>query len=159
MMKTMDGQKRETVLRFKVPVVDWHEAFDRFFPKGQYVLNRTEWRGKEARSCAITHLGGISSSMTEGEKGTAVLLDLEVTCRPKGWITYTSNTRYDGWTAMMLDRKQDGTLLDGHGNPLHRNFKGRFKRTINISDLAILDRELTDQDRRRGHSARGGNAC
>ena len=28
------------------------------------------------------------------------------------------DTKYDGWTAMMLDRMKDGTLLDGKGKPL-----------------------------------------
>jgi hypothetical protein len=47
-----------------------------------------------------------------------VVFDIEVTYRPKGCIVYVGNTKYDGWTAMMLDRKKDGTLLDGHGKPL-----------------------------------------
>jgi len=28
------------------------------------------------------------------------------------------NTKYDGWTALVPDRKKDGTLLDGNGHPL-----------------------------------------
>ena len=44
--------------------------------------------------------------------------EIEVAYRPKGCITYVGQTKYDGWTALMLDRKHDGTLLDGHGNPL-----------------------------------------
>ena len=27
-------------------------------------------------------------------------------------------SRYEGWTAMLVDRANDGTLLDGHGSPL-----------------------------------------
>jgi len=45
-------------------------------------------------------------------------LFLDVSYKPKGTITYSGGTRYDGWTAMMLDRMPDGTLLDGNGKPL-----------------------------------------
>ena len=45
-------------------------------------------------------------------------MNIEVSYRPKGCITYVGDTQYDGWTAMILDRALDGTLLDGKGNPL-----------------------------------------
>jgi hypothetical protein len=117
-MKKMGEQKRETILRFRLPVTNGHEAFDRFFPNGQQVLNRAEWRGKEPRSCAVTGFRSNSTSIRETDKGRELLADIEVTYRPKGWITYTGDTRYDAWTLMMLDRRADGTLLDGHGNQL-----------------------------------------
>jgi len=52
------------------------------------------------------------------ESSEPKLVDLEVTYRPKGCIVFVGNTKYDGWTAMVLDKKNDGTLLDGEGNPL-----------------------------------------
>lgn len=70
----------------------------RFMPRGQYALNRTEWQGREPRSCAVTRLSGGSDS---GDSGP-VSANIEVTYRPKGYISYTGNTRYDGWTAMVL---------------------------------------------------------
>lgn len=80
-----------------------------------YTLNRTEWRGKEARSCAVTRVS--SRPHTSGDTNP-IIVDVEVTYRPKGFISYTGNTKYDGWTAMVLDRAADGTLLDGNGQPL-----------------------------------------
>jgi hypothetical protein len=87
----------------------------RFHPNGKTLLNRTEWRGKEPRSCAVTkvesrpHVAGNTESL---------VFEIEVSYRPKGFITYLGDTRYDGWTAMLLNRDQDGTLLDDGGNPL-----------------------------------------
>ena len=87
----------------------------RFHPQGKTVLNRTEWRGKEPRSCGVTKVS--SGPYAAGTKGPQVW-DVEVAYRPKGCITFVGKTKYDGWTAMMLDRQKDGTLLDGHGKPL-----------------------------------------
>ena len=84
------------------------EAMDgimqRFMPNGQFVLNRTEWMGKAPRSCAVTALRTHSQATN---KPGVVAWGIEVTYRPKGYISYTGNTRYDGWTAMMLDRSSD----------------------------------------------------
>lgn len=85
----------------------------RFHPNGEWALNRTEWMGKEPRSCAVTRV--FSDSVAIGER---MRCHIEVTYRPKGYISYTGNTKYDGWTAMILDRASDGTLLDGKGQPL-----------------------------------------
>jgi len=87
----------------------------RFQPQGKIVLNRTEWRGKEPRSCAVT---GARIRPYSAGTNEAKVVDLEVTYRPKGCIVFVGNTKYDGWTAMVLDRRSDGTLLDGQGNPL-----------------------------------------
>jgi len=76
------------------------ELFARFMPGGRYVLNRTEWRGKEPRSCAVTSMK--SRPHSAGDKGP-VICDIEVSYRPKGYISYVGNTRYDGWTAMVPD--------------------------------------------------------
>src|SRR5687768_8701331 len=97
----------ESTLRFRLKSNDFQSVFQRLHPNGQMVLNRTEWMGKEPRSCGVTNM--------VGEEG---VIDIEVSYRPKGSITFTGTTKYDGWTALMLDRMQDGTLLDGKGKPL-----------------------------------------
>lgn len=111
----MSETKNPTILRFELSVDRPFDVFNIFYPKGRHVLNRTEWRGKEPRSCAVTGLHGRPHSADDTNPTT---FDVEVSYRPKGHITFVANTRYDGWTAMMLDKKEDGTLLDGHGNPL-----------------------------------------
>lgn len=108
----MAESKKPTVMRFKLALAHPFDAFKTFYPKGHHVLNRTEWRGKEPRSCAVT---GLHSGTND--KGLAIC-DVEVSYRPKGYITFVGETKYDGWTAMMLDKQKDGTLLDGHGKPL-----------------------------------------
>lgn len=85
----------------------------RFRSKGRIALNSTEWRGKEPRSCAVTDVRMPPTSL-----GQPARIDIEVTCRSKGDISYAGHTKYEGWTAMMLDRALDGTLLDGKGQPL-----------------------------------------
>lgn len=88
----------------------------RFQPQGKTVLNRTEWRGKEPRSCGVTRMN--LSPEKSGSEPRVFIAEIEVAYRPKGCITYVGQTKYDGWTALMLDRTRDGVLLDGHGNPL-----------------------------------------
>jgi hypothetical protein len=89
--------------------------FDQFFPGGQRLLNSKEWRGKGPRTCGITNAKSRSRPMNATGP---VIFDIEVTYRPPGFISYVGRTKYDGWTCMMLDRNPDGTLLDGHGQPL-----------------------------------------
>ena len=108
--------KRQTVLHFELkshgnPL----EILARFNPEGKTVLNRTQWMGKEPRSCGITNVSIRAYQLGSAEPKT---VDIEVTYRPKGCTTFVGKTKYDGWTALLLDRKKDGTLLDGHGNPL-----------------------------------------
>ncbi len=110
------SQAKQTILRFVLKsTAHPMEIMSRFHPNGKTVLNRTEWQGKEPRACAVTSVNFRPHSVGSKEP---MVFDIEVTCRPKGCITYVANTKYDGWTAMMLDRGKDGTLLDGHGNPL-----------------------------------------
>lgn len=109
-------EKKESILRFVLPCTgNPVKVMDRFTSRGKRALNRTEWRGKEPRSCAVTGLHSRTHPPTTKEP---LLFDVEVTYRPKGCIAYVGNTKYDGWTAMMLDRGRDGILLDGHGSPL-----------------------------------------
>lgn len=110
------AQLKQTVFRFVLKVTGpLLEIMSRFHPQGKTVLNRSAWHGKEPRSCGIT---SVKSRPHPAGTSDPILFDIEVTYRPKGCITYAGGTKYDGWTAMMPDRKKDGTLLDGHGNPL-----------------------------------------
>jgi hypothetical protein len=107
---------QQTILKFELSVTgNMMEVMSRFHPQGQTVLNRTTWRGKEPRTCGVTALKGRPRFSDSKEP---IVFDVQVSYRPKGCITYVGNTRYDGWTAMVLDRAKDGTLLDGHGQPL-----------------------------------------
>ena len=106
----------QTILRFVLKSVgNPIDIMARFHPQGKTVLNRTEWRGKEPRSCGI---GKVKMRPYSAGSNDPKVFDVEVTCRPEGCITYVGSTKYDGWTAVMLDRSSDGTLLDGHGKPL-----------------------------------------
>jgi hypothetical protein len=111
------SETKETVLRFVLKSTgNPMEIMSRFHPRGTQVLNRTEWRGKEPRTCAVVSMKSRPHSPASGDTPE---FDVEVAYRPKGVITFVGGTKYDGWTAMMLDRRSDGTLLDGHGKPLH----------------------------------------
>lgn len=106
---------KSTVLRFVVKSDDLRALGAGFHPGGTLVLNSTEWRGKEPRTCAVTSVKG--RPYTAGTPGP-ITFDVEVTYKPKGYISYAGATKYDGWTALVIDRAQDGTLLDGKGAPL-----------------------------------------
>lgn len=107
---------KETVLKFVLKSSgNPMDTLSRFHPSGKTVLNRTTWMGKEPRSCGVTSVKGRPYS---ADTKDPLVWDIEVSYRPKGCITYVGDTKYDGWTAMVLDRKKDGTLLDGQGKPL-----------------------------------------
>ncbi len=108
----------------------------RFQPNGQYMLNRTEWRGKEPRSCAVTRLSSPPQTI-----GSPMVANIEVTYRPKGDISYTGNTKYDGWTAMVLQRNHDGVLLDKDGQPLKDG-----ERPVYLPQEVYQDGEFNDLD-------------
>src|SRR5205814_1801612 len=78
-------------------------------------LYTTDLVCNEPRSAAITRFK--PRPHTAGSDDL-IVFDIDVEDRPKGSISFTGGTKYDGWTAMMLDRTKDGTLLDGHGKPL-----------------------------------------
>ena len=88
---------------------------DSFHPNGQCVLNSMVWMGKEPRTCCVTNCK--SSEMSVKDKPQLSTYDIEVTYRPPGCITFTGNTKYDGWDALVL-REKDGVLLDESGAPL-----------------------------------------
>jgi hypothetical protein len=108
---------KQTVLRFvlKAKAADMMQVMSRFHPQGKTLLNRTEWRGKEPRSCGVTAVHGRPYG---GGSDEPVVIDVEVSYRPKGVITFVGDTKYDGWTAMLVKRAKDGTFLDREGNPL-----------------------------------------
>ena len=115
-LQQVSAGPNQSVLRFVLrsnedPVA----VMSRFQPQGKPLLNRTEWQGKEPRSCRVT---SVNSRPHPAGSSDPVVYNVEVTYRPKGCITYTGGTKYDGWTALQLDRAANGTLLDGHGNPL-----------------------------------------
>ncbi|KKM02179.1 hypothetical protein LCGC14_1787030 [marine sediment metagenome] len=110
------ARSNQTVLRFVVkPTGHPLEVMNRFHPQGKTVLNSTAWRGKEPRTCGVTK---VRSRPHTPDSNESVVFDVEVSYRPRGCITFVGNTKYDGWTAMVLDRAKDGTFLDGHGKPL-----------------------------------------
>ncbi len=41
-----------------------------------------------------------------------------MTYRPKGDIWFDKGIKHEGWTAMLLDKSNEGVLLDGQGQPL-----------------------------------------
>jgi hypothetical protein len=91
------------------------DIWTRFFPNGRYVLNRTEWKGKEPRSCAVTRVA--SKSKRVGDGGP-ITVEIEVTYRPKGDVSFVGKTRYDGWQAMVPARTLTGEFADAEGRPL-----------------------------------------
>jgi hypothetical protein len=111
----------------------------RFLPHGKVVLNRLEWRGKEPRSCGVL---SVKSRSHAGAGADRAVLDIEVAYRPKGCITYTGGTRYDGWTALELDRARDGTLLDGQGKPLPEGQPPIFRRVEVFEDVDFNEIEF-----------------
>lgn len=91
-----------------------HSVMNRMHPDGETLLNSTEWRGKPPRSCAIRGIHAVTGGGHVGAPNVFV----DVVCRPKGFKSYVGHTEYDGWDAVVVDRKSDGTLLDGKGLPL-----------------------------------------
>jgi hypothetical protein len=124
---------KQSVLRFVLRTSDHPMAvMSRFHPQGKMVLNRTEWQGKEPRSCGVTAVKGRPHAAGSTEP---VVFDVEVSYRPKGCITYSGGTKFDGWTALVLDRAQDGTLLDGQGKPLPKGHPPVFRRVEVFEDV------------------------
>ena len=78
-------------------------------------LNSVEWLGREPQTCKILSLHQ-QSPVAVGEQ---VEFEILVEYRPVGCITSNyGGFWYDGWKIKNIDMKRDGTLLDGHGNPL-----------------------------------------
>lgn len=73
-------------------------------------LNRTAWKGTPPRSCRI--MGSKMGPDTGGK------VQIEVEYRPIHWVSFSSDTKYVGWTAFVPNRSSDGVFLDRDGNPL-----------------------------------------
>src|SRR5688572_3554244 len=98
--------KRLRFVRKVSDVISGLRLFDStLLPGGRKALNKTEWRGHEPRSCAATSISTRPHAV--GDPGPTIA-DIEVTYRPKGFISYAGNTKYDGWTAMVINRSKDG---------------------------------------------------
>lgn len=129
----------EKILRFVLKTKSPANVMDVFFPGGHQVLNRTEWMGKEPRSCAVTKC---SSREHTANSPDPVIFDIEVSYRPKGYISYCGNTQYNGWECEMLDRMKDGTLLDGKGQPLNAGEKPVHLQFKAYADLEFRELEF-----------------
>ncbi|MCA9125113.1 MAG: hypothetical protein H6822_02000 [Planctomycetaceae bacterium] len=80
-------------------------------------LNATEWMGKEPESCRIIDF----QQKEPVHAGQNADFSIAVGYRPHGWISDMlddGSRRYNGWAIEPRDQKQDGTMLDGSGNPL-----------------------------------------
>jgi hypothetical protein len=131
---------KQSVLRFVLRSADHPmSVMSRFLPQGKVVLNRTEWRGKEPRSCGVVSVKGRPHAAGSPEPA---VFEVDVAYRPKGCITYTGGTRYDGWTALMLDRAPDGTLLDGQGKPLPKGHPPVYRRVEVFDDVDFNEIEF-----------------
>ena len=85
-------------------------------------LNSFRWMGKDPETCMVVNFEQ-KEPVPLGK--TAVMDHAEflilVGYRPEGWIsdlTDAEDQRLNGWHREMLDRRSDGSLLDGHGNDL-----------------------------------------
>jgi hypothetical protein len=131
--QTVADGPRQSVLRFALRTTDdLMTVMSRFHPHGKPLLNSFAWRKKEPRSCKVTSVAGRPHP---ADTSGAVVINVEVTCRPKGCITYVGGTKYDGWTALQVDRSTDGTLLDGHGSPLRDGHPPVYRRVEVYGDI------------------------
>lgn len=105
-----------SLLRFTLTSSDSPQAvLSRFHPRGSPAVNRTRWHGKEPRTCAVVN---VKAGPLTPESPGPVKYEIVVSHKPRGCVTYTGGTQYRGWTAMVPNRSQDGTLLDAAGAPL-----------------------------------------
>jgi hypothetical protein len=121
-MGLLDGNK--SVLKFNLIA----EPLNPVSPKGKTpwqlmnLLNSTQWMGKEPSSCRVVDI----QQKKPVPMGKTAAIDhaeflLLVGYRPAGWISDSKNDglqRNNGWKLEVLDRRSDGTLLDGNGNPV-----------------------------------------
>lgn len=111
----MRGKRLAFVKTLKGGMAESFEFWKSLFVEGRCLLNRSEWRGKEPRSCGVTKV-----STRPHDEGQSVIMEIDISYYPSGFIRFEANgqTRFDGWTLTVLDKTSDGTLLDGHGQPL-----------------------------------------
>ncbi|MBX3449126.1 MAG: hypothetical protein KF777_06170 [Planctomycetaceae bacterium] len=122
------------------------DCWERFLPGGEPVLNSTVWRGFEARSCGITNLSCPPRSIDDVGP---IQVNIEVTYRSPDHVSFVGRTKYIGWNAEVLDRRQDGTLLDGFGQPLAEGqppvyLQFRMYKDIEFNDLDFGELQTSD---------------
>ena len=105
---------RATILKFVLRTSDhFRTLHSKFTYEGSLALNKTEWRGKEPRTCAVSQVRARGVGNRE-----PVECEIEVSYRPPGYITFAGGTRYDGWSPTAVRKSADGVLLDANGQPL-----------------------------------------
>ncbi len=101
-----------TILTFHRTIVlgidEPRDLFSMFFPNGSSALNSTEWQGFPARSCGTRRIRAVNQGIWE----------VQVEYRPPNFVSYVSDTRYEGWTALQPLRNSDGALVNEHGDVL-----------------------------------------
>ncbi|QDT53017.1 hypothetical protein Pan44_10320 [Caulifigura coniformis] len=139
-----------TIMRFELTTRDHpRELWQRLMPQGKTALNRTAWRGKEARSCGIV---GVSIRSHSSESQKPRIADVTVAYRPQGYINFVGGTRYDGWTALVPDQPSGG-LLGGEQKPvdagreaLTRRYEVYGDTEFNAIDFGELVEEVPVRD-------------
>src|SRR5690349_7532062 len=97
----------ERKITFKAKINDPLHDPPKFYD-GRIILNRTTWRGKEPRTCAVSNY---HVSYIAGAKPPVDCI-IEVLYRPPGFISYIGETKFDGWRRVQVKRAPDGTYLD-----------------------------------------------
>lgn len=118
-----------------------HVVMSRLQPRGSPALNRTHWRDKLPRTCAV--VSARTGPLTVGSGGP-VRYEVIVLHRPQKCVSYTGRTRYEGWTAMVPNRAPDGTLLDASGHPLPAGHPPVLLPVEVYEDLEFNDLDLGD---------------
>lgn len=131
-VRQMQQIRKAKVLRFELKVPSEHgmrvglELMRQFHPDGKTILNESEWRGKEPRSCGVTRVKSRTHSMGDP---SPIIVDIEVAYRPQGYVSYVGTTRYDGWNATAPMKKgdvligRDGQSLKEGESPIYQSFE------------------------------------
>lgn len=89
------------------------------------MLNDREWRGYPPHSCAIT---SVRSRKAPHSQVGPLQWDVEIRFRPPTHVSFTGETRYEGWTATRIAAASDGTLLTEGGSPLPEGSAPEYSR-------------------------------
>lgn len=131
------------ILTFKIQMpnsmTEIRNLLGRYHVDGRRAVNATQWRGKEPRSCAVTRIRSKPHVTTDTNP---VEVEIEVTYRTAEHVSYVGKTRYQGWTAMVLDRGKSGELLDGKGQLLEAGKPPVFLPVEVCPDLEFGDLEF-----------------
>lgn len=104
-----------SILKFRLRCEDPGDPmdlFDRYYPDGKTVLNRSTWMQRPPRTCCIR---GVSNDWDEpGEPLDAII---EVEYRSPDFVSYVGETRYEGWDVRMICQR-NGIPVGADGEPL-----------------------------------------